>query len=94
MQRAEQVVAGFGTLIERVGLLQRVGIRHDDGIDRRPVLVEHVDAFQVLFDHAAAGDPAGAQRRVDLRDRGFVDIERRERLRRGQADGRDQQNGN
>ena len=36
--------------IQVVGLLQRLGVGHDDGVDGRAVLVEHVDATQILLD--------------------------------------------
>ena len=53
--------------IELVGLLLRVGIDDDDGVQRRTVLVVGVDAPQVGVDERAAGEPSGLHRRVDLR---------------------------
>ena len=49
VQRAGQA-ALLEALIEVVGLLQRLGIGDDDGVDRRAVLVERVDAPQILLD--------------------------------------------
>ena len=71
-------------LIHGIGLLQRLGVGDDDGVDGRAVLVERIDAPQILLDEPAAGEPAGLHRRVNLRDGGFVDFEWRRRLRRGQ----------
>ena len=60
--------ACLNALIHRVGLLQRFGIGDDDGVDGGPVLVERVDAAEILLDQAAAGEASGLHRRVDLRD--------------------------
>ena len=87
VQRTGQA-ALLEALIHRVGLLQRFGIGDDDGVDGRAVLVERVDALQILLDEAAAGQAPGLHRRMDLRDGRFVDFERRRRLRRGHAPSR------
>ena len=70
-----------GTAIEIVGLLQRIWIDEDDGVDRRPVLVVRVDPTNITLDEAVAGDATGLERLVNLRNRGFLDLERRWSLR-------------
>jgi hypothetical protein len=47
-----------------------------------------------LFNQAAAGDAAALHRRMNLRDGGFVDLERLRRLRRWQRDKREDECGN
>ncbi len=63
--------------IEIVGGLQRVGVGHHDRVQRRALLVVGVDPRQVLLDERAARQRAVAERRLDLRDGGFFDPERR-----------------
>ena len=67
-------------LIERVGLFHGVGIGDHNRVDRGPVLVEGVDAAQVLFDERAAGEAPGFHRRMNLRDCGLMNFKRRRRL--------------
>ena len=73
--------------IEIVRDLQRVVVHLHDGIEGGALLVVRVDALQVLVDERAAGQRAAANRRLDLRDGGFVDAERRGWLRGERDDG-------
>ena len=73
--------------IEIVRDLQRVVVHLHDGVERGAFLVVRVDALQVLLDERAAGQRAAANRRLDLRDGGFVDAERRGWLRGERDDG-------
>ena len=81
-------------LIHRVGLLQRIRVGHDDGVDGRAVLVERVDALEIVLDEAAAREPSRLHRRMDLRDGGFVDLKRRRRLCRRNRNRDEDENGN
>jgi hypothetical protein len=67
--------------IHRLGLFEGLGVGDDNGVEGGAVLVEGVDAAQVLGDELAAGNAFGQERRVDLRDGGLVHFKRRRRLR-------------
>ena len=80
VQRAREASLRDAT-IEIVGLLQRLGVGHDDGVDRRAVLVVRLDAPEILLHERPAGDAAGLERILDLRDGRLLHTEGRQRLR-------------
>ena len=62
--------------VHLLGFLDRVRIGHDDRVQRGALLVELLDALQVRLDERAARQLLRAHRRVDVGDRGFLDVER------------------
>ena len=68
--------------IEIVRRPERVGIDPDDGVQRGAVLVVRVNPLEVLLDEPAARQRAVAERGLNLLDGGFLESERRRRLRR------------
>src|SRR5262245_34477060 len=66
--------------VERISLHERMGIRRDDRVERRVLLVVGGDAFEICTHQIVAGELLAPHRRMDLRDRGFLDLECRRRL--------------
>ena len=61
--------------IQVVGLFQRVGVDHDDRVDRRSVLVIRIDAPQVGVDQRMTRQAACLHRVMNLRDGRLLDTE-------------------
>src|SRR5262245_16980801 len=66
--------------VERIRLRQRIGIRHDDRVERRFLLVVGSDPFEICTYQIVAGELLAPHRRMDLRDRGFFDFKCGRRL--------------
>src|SRR5262245_26531195 len=66
--------------VERIRLRERIGIRHDDRVERWFVLVVRGDSFAICTHQIVAGELLALHRRVDLRDCGFLDLECQRRL--------------
>ena len=88
MQRSDRA-ARAETAIEIVRNPQRVGVRHDDRVQRRAGLVVRIDAREILFDERSAGERSVAERGLDVGDGGFVESKGARRLRRDGCDRRE-----
>ena len=67
-------------LVELGRLLRRVGIRDDDGVERRALFVVGLDAREIRVDQRGARQALRFERRVDVCDGRFDDVEGRRRL--------------
>src|SRR5262245_37787940 len=66
--------------VERIRLRERIGIGRNDRVERRFLLVVGSDSFEICTDQIVAGELLAPHRRMDLRDRGFLDLECRRRM--------------
>src|SRR5262245_32071720 len=66
--------------VERIRLRERIGIRDDNRVERRFLLVVRGDPFEICPHQIAAGELLALHRRMDLRDCGFLDLEWRRGL--------------
>ncbi len=62
----------FQGCVHFIGNLQRPGIDQNHGVQRRPLLVEFLDPFQIHLRQAATGQNALLHRPMDLGNRRFL----------------------